>query len=48
MYKAKGPDGISAKFVKMSTNFIDCHIVNINKDISNNKYSENCKWKTYF
>ena len=40
--KAKGPDGISAKFVKTSGNIIDCHIANIiNKDISNNKFSEN-------
>ena len=42
--KAKGPDGISAKFVKISTDIIDCHIANIiNKDISNNKFSENAK-----
>ena len=27
--KAKGPDGISAKFVKMSANVIDCHLANI-------------------
>ena len=34
--KATGPDGISAKFVKISTDIIDCHIGNImNKDISN-------------
>ena len=26
--KAKGPDGISAKFVKMSANVIDCHLAN--------------------
>ena len=40
--KAKGPDGISAKFIKMSAEIIDCHIGNmINKDISNNKLSEN-------
>ena len=33
--KAKGPDGISAKFVKMSANVIDCHLANIiNNDIS--------------
>ena len=38
--KAKGPDGISAKFVKTSGNIIDCHIANIiNKGISNNKFS---------
>ena len=38
--KAKGPDGISAKFVKTSGDIIDCHIANIiNKDISNNKFS---------
>ena len=45
--KAKGPDGISAKFVKTSGNIIDCHIANIiNKDISNNKFSENSKTAT--
>ena len=45
--KAKGPDGISAKFVKISTDIIDCHIANIiNKDISNNKFSENAKTAT--
>ena len=44
---AKGPDGISAKFVKMSADIIDCHIaVIINKDISNNKFSENAKTAT--
>ena len=44
---AKGPDGISAKFVKMSGDIIDCHIgVIINKDISNNKFSENAKTAT--
>ena len=33
--KAKRPDGISAKFVKMSANVIDCHLANIiNNDIS--------------
>ena len=38
--KAKRPDGISAKFVKMSANVIYCHFVNIiNNDISLNKYS---------
>ena len=45
--KAKGPDGISAKFVKISADIIDCHIANIiNKDISNNKFSENAKSAT--
>ena len=40
--EAKGPHGISAKFVKISADIIDCHIANIiNKDISNNKFSEN-------
>ena len=29
MNKAKGPDGISAKLVKISANIIDCHIANI-------------------
>ena len=43
----KGPDDISAKFVKISANIIDCHIANIiNKDISNNKFSENGKTET--
>ena len=27
--KAKGPDGISAKFVKMSATVIDCHLANV-------------------
>ena len=41
---AKGPDGITPKFVKMSADIIDCHIaIIINKDISNNKFSENAK-----
>ena len=31
--KAKDPDGISAKFFKMSANVIDCHLANI---INNN------------
>ena len=35
--KAKRPDGISAKFVKMLADIMDCHVANIiNKDISNN------------
>ena len=43
----KRPDGISAKFVKISAEIIDCHIANIiNKDISNNKFSENGKTAT--
>ena len=42
--KAKGPNVISAKFVKVSADIIDCHVANIiNKDISNNKFSENAK-----
>ena len=45
--KAKGLDGISAKFVKISDDIIDCHIANIiNKNISNNKFSENAKTAT--
>ena len=45
--KAKGPDGISAKFVKMSANVIDCHLANIiNNDISLNKYSKHAKTAT--
>ena len=45
--KAKGPDGISAKFVKMSAGVIDCHLANIiNNNISNNNYSEYAKTAT--
>ena len=45
--KAKGPDGISAKLVKMSANVIDCHLANIiNNDISLNKYSKHAKTAT--
>ena len=45
--KAKGPDGISAKFVKMSANVIDCHLANIiNNDISLNKYSKHAQTAT--
>ena len=45
--KAKGPDGISAKFVKISADFIVYYIANItNKDISNNKFFENAKTAT--
>ena len=45
--KAKVPDGISAKFIKISPDYIDCHIADIiNKDISNNKFSENAKTAT--
>ena len=37
--KANEPDSISAKFVKISANAIDCHSANIiNNDISLNKY----------
>ena len=44
---AKSPDRISAKFVKILADIIDCHSVNtINKDISNNKLSENAKTAT--
>ena len=44
--KAKCPDGISAKFVKISADIIDCHIANIiNKDISN--ISEIAKLQLY-
>ena len=47
MNKAKSPDGISAKFVKISADIIDCYIANIiNKDISNNQLSENTKTAT--
>ena len=45
--KAKGPDGISTKFVKMSASVIDCHLANIiNNDMSNNNYSEHAKTVT--
>ena len=44
--KAKGPDGISAKFAKMSA-IIDCHLANIiNNDTSLNKYSKHAKTAT--
>ena len=43
--KTKGPDGISAKFVKMSA-VIDCHLANINNNISLNKYSKHAKTAT--
>ena len=37
----------SPKFVKISADIIDCHIANIiNKDISNNKFSENAETAT--
>ena len=45
--KAKGPDGISTKFVKMSTSVIDFHLINIiNNDILLNKYSKHAKTAT--
>ena len=45
--KDKGPDGISAKFVKSFANVIDCHLANIfNNDISSKKYSEHAKIAT--
>ena len=45
--EAKGPDGISAKCVKMSAEVIDCHLANIiNNDISLNKCSKNVKTAT--
>ena len=45
--KAKRPDGISLKFVKMSASVIDCHLANIiNNDISLNKYSKHAKTAT--
>ena len=45
--KAKEIDGISANFVKMSSNVIDCHLANIrNNDISSNKYSKHDKAAT--
>ena len=36
--KAKGSDGISAKFVKMSAGVIACHLANIINDIAFKKY----------
>ena len=45
--KAKKPDGISAKSVKMSANVIDCHLASIiNNDISSNKFSKHVKTST--
>ena len=45
--KAKRPDGISAKYFKMSANVIDFHLANItNNDISLNKYSKHAKTAT--
>ena len=45
--KAKVPEGISAKFVKMLANVIDCHLANIiNNDISSNKSSKHAKTAT--
>ena len=45
--KAIGPDGISAKFVKISANVVDCHLANrINNDISLNKYFKHAKTAT--
>ena len=47
--KAKGPDGISSKFVKMPANVIDCHLANIINNyicISLNKYLKNAKAAT--
>ena len=43
----KGPDGISAKLVKISGNVLDSHFANIaNNDISLNKYSKHAKATT--
>ena len=42
--KVRGPDRVSAKFVKTSANVIDCHLANIiNNNISLNKYSNHAK-----
>ena len=47
--KATGPDGVPAKFVQMSANFIDCHLSNIIAyDISKNKYSEQATVRPIF
>ena len=45
--RAKGPDDISAKLVKMSGNVLDSHFANTaNNDISLNKYSKHAKTTT--
>ena len=47
--KAKGPDGISSKFIKMSANVIDCHLANIINNyiyISLSKYLKHAKAAT--
>ena len=45
--KAKGPDGISAKLIKMPANIIDCYLANIiNNDVSLNIYSKHAKTAT--
>ena len=45
--RTKGPDGISAKLVKILGNVLDSHFANIaNNDISLNKYSKRAKTTT--
>ena len=45
--KAKGLDEISAKYIKISVDIIDCDTENIiNQDVSNNKFFENAKTAT--
>ena len=45
--RAKGPDDISAKLVKMSGNVLGSHFANTaNNDISLNKYSKHAKTTT--
>ena len=45
--KATGPDDIPAKFVKMSSNVINCHLANIIVcNISKNKYSKHAETAT--
>ena len=45
--KAKGPDGISAKLIKMPANIIDFYLANIiNNDVSLNIYSKHAKTAT--
>ena len=45
--KAKGPEGISVKLVKLSANVIDSHLANmINNDISLNKHFKHAKTGT--
>ena len=45
--KATSPDKIPPKIVKLSTNIIDSHLMNIiNNDLSNNSFSNEAKVAT--